>query len=68
MMEMKIVMVMTLRNFDVIDAYAEIDRMKGDPNTIKEAFGDRAYQIGRIIGKANLGMPMRVMKRGDVLP
>lgn len=63
MMEMKIVMAMTLRNFDVADAYAEIDRLNGNTNTIKEAFGDRAYQIGRIIGKANLGMPMRVTKR-----
>lgn len=63
MMEMKIVMTMTLRNFDVADAYAEIDRMKGNTSAIKTAFGDRAYQIGRVIGKANLGMPMRVTKR-----
>lgn len=67
MMEMRIVMVMTLRNFDVVDAYAEIDRLKGNTNTIREVFGDRAYQIGRIIGKANLGMPMRVAKRDGLL-
>ncbi|MCJ1299609.1 hypothetical protein MMC08_002401 [Hypocenomyce scalaris] len=62
-MEMRIVMVVTLRQFDFKDAYDEIDRAKSDTNRIKKAFGDRGYQIGRLTGKANLGMPMRATKR-----
>ncbi|KAI9721481.1 MAG: hypothetical protein M1812_002243 [Candelaria pacifica] len=64
LLEMKIIMMLTLRKFTITAAYDEYDRMKGrkKEGTVREAFGERAYQT--LIASANPsdGMPARVRK------
>lgn len=45
MVEMKIIMVMVVRRFDVKPAYADIDH--NGPKEIKTVYGERGYQIQR---------------------
>lgn len=46
MLEMKIILVMTVRKFDIQPAYEELDRR--DPKgKVKNVYGERGYQIGR---------------------
>jgi cytochrome P450 len=61
MSEMKIIMVLVARKFDVVSGYGERDRFaksKG-PDT---AYGDRAYQIPVVTAKPSDGMPVFVKK------
>ena len=46
MIEMKVIMVMTARRFDIQLAYEELDAAKGTKN-IKTIYGERGYQIQR---------------------
>ncbi|KAI9796167.1 MAG: hypothetical protein M1835_004573 [Candelina submexicana] len=66
MLEMKIIMVLTLRKFEVTAAYDEYDRMKGRKKggAVREAFGERAYQTLVASAKPSDGMPARVRKIG----
>lgn len=58
--EIKMIMVLTLREFDVKPAYEEWDRLNPKPGKIKTVRGERAYQI--ILGSAHPpdGFPCRV--------
>lgn len=60
MIEMKIVMVMTLRQFDIKPAYQEWDHLKGKAG-ILTVEGERAYQVG--IGAPSEGLPCQVRRR-----
>ena len=60
MIEMKIVMVMTLRQFDVKPAYPEWDQRKGKAGVLTVE-GERAYQVG--IGAPSEGLPCRIKLR-----
>lgn len=57
MIEIKIIMIMTLRRFNIKPAYAEWDRLKGKGGTLAVE-GERAYQVG--IGEPSEGLPCRV--------
>lgn len=57
MLEMKVIMVMTARNFDVQLAYEEIDRAEGTKR-IKTIYGERGYQIQR--AQPSNDLPCRV--------
>ena len=57
MIEMKVIMVLTARRFDVGLAYVELDRAKGTRG-IKAVYGERGYQIQRAQPSDNL--PCRV--------
>lgn len=76
MMEIKIIMALTLRSFDVTSAYEELDnasppnRRKGTQDgdgtirtPIKWVEGERAYQILLGSAKPVEGMPARVKIR-----
>lgn len=69
MLELKIIMVMTIREFDVQAAYEEWDRKLGreNPGSVLEGrrgmFGDRAYQEMKATAKPSDGMPARVSRR-----
>ncbi|KAF8861636.1 cytochrome P450 [Acephala macrosclerotiorum] len=69
MLELKIIMAMTVRKFDVEAAYEEWDRKLGreDPGSVLEGrrgrFGDRAYQEMKATAKPSDGMPARVSRR-----
>ena len=57
MIEMKIIMVMTLRQFSITPAYADWDRLKGKSGNLAVE-GERAYQVG--IGEPSEGLPSRI--------
>ena len=59
MIEMKVVMVMTLREFSIEAAYEDWDRLKvkAGPNTVD---GERVYQVG--IGHPSEGLPCKIGK------
>lgn len=73
MMEIKIIMALTLRSFDVTSAYDELDKASPSKGTrdgegairnpVNCAEGERAYQI--LLGSAKPvgGMPARVKVR-----
>lgn len=73
LIEMKIVLAMTLREFDVRAAYDELGELAQDgslwaaePNFRKgpqEVFGERMHQILLAAGKPSEGMPAKVMRR-----
>jgi cytochrome P450 len=58
MLELKIVMALTVREFEVIPGYEEYDKQRGVKS--KTVFGERAYQILRATAKPAQGMPARV--------
>ena len=60
MLEMKLVMVMTLRNFNVRSGYEEWDRIRGKsgPRTVS---GERAYQVLDGTTRPADGFPCRVL-------
>ncbi|KAG4438810.1 hypothetical protein IFR05_005701 [Cadophora sp. M221] len=68
-LEMKIIMVMTLRDFDISSAYEEWDRMLGreKPGEMLDGrrgmFGTRAYQQMKTTAKPSDDMPARVKRR-----
>ena len=62
MLEMKIIMVMTARRFDIRLAYEELDRTKGS-TPIKTVYGERGYQIQR--AQPSNDLPCRAAKRAN---
>ncbi|PVH73910.1 cytochrome P450 monooxygenase-like protein [Cadophora sp. DSE1049] len=68
-LEMKIIMVMTLREFDIGSAYEEWDRMMGreKPGEMLDGkrgmFGTRAYQQMKATAKPSDDMPVKVKRR-----
>ncbi|KAI4256250.1 MAG: hypothetical protein L6R42_006327 [Xanthoria sp. 1 TBL-2021] len=61
--ELKIFMVLTLRNFDIRPAYAEQDKIDGKDRSTHTIKGDRAYQVLIATAKPILGYPSKVTKR-----
>ncbi|KAK3112559.1 hypothetical protein LTR53_011052 [Teratosphaeriaceae sp. CCFEE 6253] len=68
--ETKVILAMTLRQFDFHAAFDELDKLKGDKSGypsdstgIQEQFGDEAYQIQLGTAKPREGMPCRVSLR-----
>ena len=61
MIEMKIVMVMTLRTFDIQPAYEEVDGHRQN-RKIRTVYGDRGYQIQR--AQPSEDLPCRIAKVG----
>ena len=57
MLEIKIVMVMTLRRFEVISAYDEWDRLKKRKG-LRSVNGERAYQV--VLAQPSEGLPCKV--------
>lgn len=74
LIEMKVVLAMTLREFDVRSAYDELDSLKSDGTiwsrdpTFKqgpqEVFGERMHQILLAAAKPSEGMPAKVSRLG----
>ncbi|KAL8745381.1 MAG: hypothetical protein Q9190_002460 [Brigantiaea leucoxantha] len=58
--ELKIVLAMTVREFDVSDAYMDWDKQSGGRKEVKQVHGERAYQIQLGSGRASDGFPARV--------
>jgi len=63
MIEMKVMMALMLRSFDIKPAYEELDAMKADPGVITTPEGERAYQVLFVTAKPVDGMPARVTRR-----
>ncbi|KAI4276166.1 MAG: hypothetical protein L6R38_005734 [Xanthoria sp. 2 TBL-2021] len=61
--ELKIFMVLTLRDFDIRPAYAEQDKIDGKDRSTHTIKGDRAYQVLIATAKPILGYPSKVTKR-----
>lgn len=61
--ELKIFMVLTLRDFDIRAAYEEQDKVNGKDNSALTVDGDRAYQILIATAKPAGGFPAKVTKR-----
>ncbi|KAI4125791.1 MAG: hypothetical protein LQ338_004071 [Usnochroma carphineum] len=61
--ELKIFMVLTLRDFDIQAAYEERDMLDGKDNSALTVDGDRAYQILIATAKPVGGFPAKVTKR-----
>lgn len=59
MLEMKVIIVMTARRFDVQLAYEDLDRA-GDKKHIKTVYGERGYQIQR--AQPSEDLPCRVAR------
>lgn len=69
--ESKIILAMTLRNFDVDTRMDEVEKLKGDGSGypcdvegVQEQFGEEMYQIQLGTAKPREGMPCRVRMRG----
>ena len=67
---MKIILIMTLRKFDIRAAFEDLKLLRGDgsywPNDdsgIQEVYGDEAYQVMLGSAKPREGMPARVSLR-----
>lgn len=65
--ELKILLAMTVRSWDLIPAYDELDKLKDDgagyPNIttgVLEQFGERAYQVQMGTAKPSEGLPCRL--------
>ena len=69
MLEMKIIMVLTLRHFDISAEYGEWDRKMGRErpgetlNGRRCVFGYRTYQVMKATTKSSDGLPARVKAR-----
>ncbi|KAL9587837.1 MAG: hypothetical protein Q9203_003350 [Teloschistes exilis] len=61
--ELKIFMVLTLRDFDIRAAYEEQDKFDGQDRSAQALEGDRAYQILVATAKPALGYPAKFYKR-----
>jgi len=74
LIELKIVLALTVREFDVKAAYDELETLDGDGSLWakipgkdagpQECFGDEMYQILLAAAKPREGMPARVTRRG----
>lgn len=62
MLDIKIALVMLIREFNIDDAYDEFDRLTGN-NGIKTVNGERAYQISQGAAHPADGFPCRVSFR-----
>ena len=67
MLETKMVLAMTIRQFDFEEAFAEVEKLKNDGSGypsdlsgVQEQFGDKAYQIQLGTAKPREGMPCRL--------
>ncbi|KAF2467190.1 cytochrome P450 [Lindgomyces ingoldianus] len=73
LLEMKIILALTAREFDVRTAYNELESLskdgtlwaaeKSQKQGVQECFGDEAYQILLAAAKPREGMPARVTRR-----
>ncbi|KAF2108194.1 putative N-alkane-inducible cytochrome P450 [Lophiotrema nucula] len=66
MLDVKITLVMVVREFDVKDAYAEFDKFNGwenDKKGLKMIDGERAYQFSKGSAHPADGFPCRVYQR-----
>lgn len=67
MIEIKVIMALTLRSFDVYSVYEELEKSKtGNDSELTSANsveGDMAYQVLLGTAKPVKGMPARVKKR-----
>ncbi|KAL8828580.1 MAG: hypothetical protein Q9170_006540 [Blastenia crenularia] len=61
--ELKIFMVLTLRDYDIRAAYKELDKLNGKDTSAFTVDGDRAYQILIATAKPVDGFPAKVTKR-----
>ncbi|KAL8870388.1 MAG: hypothetical protein Q9174_003560 [Haloplaca sp. 1 TL-2023] len=61
--ELKIFMVLTLRDFDIGPAYEEQDTIDGKDRSMHTVNGDRAYQVLYATAKPILGYPAKVIRR-----
>ena len=67
MIEIKLVLALTLRSFDIEAAFDEWDKLHGKPSKgPKTVNGDRAYQVLYATAKPADGMPVRIKKRPAV--
>ena len=73
MLEMKIILVMTIRKFDIRAAYEDLKLLEGDGSYysndvsgIQEVYGDEAYQVTLGSAKPREGMPARVTLRESI--
>ena len=62
MLDIKITLAMTVREFDVRDMYEEWDR-RYPSKGIKEVFGERAYQVPQGAAHPVDGFPCKVSMR-----
>ena len=62
MMEMKIILVMTVRRFNIETAYEDLDKGKGS-SKLNTVYGERGYQIQRAQPSGDL--PCRVVRGAD---
>ncbi|CAD0112633.1 unnamed protein product [Aureobasidium uvarum] len=67
MLELKMVLAMTIRQFDFKEAFAEVEKLRNDgsgyPSSlsgVQEQFGEKAYQIQLGTAKPREGMPCRL--------
>jgi cytochrome P450 len=67
MLELKMVLAMTIRQFDFKEAFAEVEKLKNDGSGypsdlsgVQEQFGEKAYQIQLGTAKPREGMPCRL--------
>lgn len=58
--ELKIVLAMTAREFDIVEAYGEWDAKKERQGGKRDVEGERAYQVQMGSGRASDGFPCRV--------
>ncbi|OCK83786.1 cytochrome P450 [Lepidopterella palustris CBS 459.81] len=73
LLEVKIILVLTLRMFDVRAAYGELDKLSGDGSLwakdkagrkgVQETWGEEAYQVLLASAKPREGMPARARRR-----
>ncbi|KAL8801108.1 MAG: hypothetical protein Q9182_004701 [Xanthomendoza sp. 2 TL-2023] len=61
--ELKIFMVLTLRDFDIRPAYEDRDKLDGKDRSAYTINGDRAYQVLMATAKPALGYPAKVSRR-----
>lgn len=73
LMEVKIILAMTVRMFEVKMAYDEVSKLKGDgsgyrseTNGVQEMFGEEAYQVQVGGAKPREGLPVRVSMRNEM--
>jgi hypothetical protein len=72
LIELKVILAMTIREFDIRSTYDELEAVSNDGSLwakekstkggVQEAFGDPAYQILLAAGKPREGMPARVTR------
>jgi hypothetical protein len=67
MLELKMVLAMTIRQFDFKEAFAEVEKLRDDGSGypsdlsgVQEQFGEKAYQIQLGTAKPREGMPCRL--------